>query len=552
MSFRTKLLCVVAVPVIGLIAVGGLSATDSISADAIAVTSAATALLSIALVLTLARRVARPLQELTEAAGLLATERLPALIDGIAAPGNEDNRFLAATIQPIEIHSHDEIGQLASAFNSIQTVAVDVAAEQAALMRKGIGDLFVNLARRNQVLLDRQIEVFDELEADEQDADQLAKLYRLDHIATRMRRNAESLLVLAGVESTRRRTKHVAMLDVVRAAIGEIEDYTRVDVGHFDELQLQGTASVDLGHLLAELLENATQLSPPETRVIVEGRAVKHGYALSLTDSGVGMTPEQVAEANHLLANPPPVGLAISRTLGLTVVARLASRHNVTVRLAAVPGGGTVVVVSVPSHLVVAATVNDDPADAREQQPAPVLRDQQAAHPSADPAAGLAAGPGQLDEADFDELVRSAWADEPADATEEGFVEPEGEPEPLPQRLPRHMAVQDPPPANLSDALPQGKALEVGLDMLARGDDRLGPPTLVEPEIPEPGTTGGLARRIRRSTPPPAAPADAEPSILASNRSPDEVRSMLARYRDGMQHGQAGDLPPEAVDGADG
>ena len=540
MTFRTKLLCLVTLPVAGLVAVGGLAATESISTDAIALTSVATALLSIAAGAILTRRVARPLQELTEAAGLLATDRLPALIDGIVAPSEEDHRYLAATIQPIEVRTDDEIGQLADAFNSIQTVAVDAAAQQAGMLRKGIGDLFVNLARRNQVLLDRQIEMFDELEAVEDDPAQRAKLYRLDHLATRMRRNAESLLVLAGVESTRRRPTSVSMRDIVLAAVGEIEDYTRVDVGQCDEMQVQGAAAVDLGHLLAELLENATQLSAPDTRVLVEGHATKHGYAVSLTDSGVGMRPDQLDEANNLLASPPPVGLAIGRTLGFTVVARLAARHNVSVRLATVPTGGTVALVHLPSHLVVTAD-----AEGRDD----TLRDEAPAHPATQPTA--------IGEADFDALVRSAWTDEPTTAEGERWIRPDGEPEPLPRREPQHLAGPDQRPASLSDALPQGRALDAGLNMLIRGDELLGPATLVEPAIgtvppARPTTAAGLARRVPSATPPTDAPSDTGPAIVASRRSPEEVRSILDSYREGLRHGQAGELPPDPNERADG
>jgi signal transduction histidine kinase len=539
-TFRTKLLCLVTLPVAGLVAVGGLAATDSISADAIALTSVATALVSIAAALVLTRRVARPLQQLTEAAGLLATDRLPALIDGIATPSEEDHRYLAATIQPIEVHTNDEIGQLASAFNSIQTVAVDAAAQQAGMLRKGIGDLFVNLARRNQVLLDRQIEMFDELEALEEDPAQRAKLYRLDHVATRMRRNAESLLVLAGVESTRPRTKAVSMRDVVHAAIGEIEDFTRVEVGQCDELQVQGAAAVDLGHLLAELLENATQLSAPDTRVLVEGRTTKHGYAVSLTDSGVGMRSDQMDEANDLLASPPPVGLAIGRTLGFTVVARLAARHNVIVRLAPAPTGGTVAVVSLPSQLVVTADA---------EGPHNATREEASVRPATEPA--------PLAKADFDALVRSAWSDEPADTGDEQWIRPDGEPEPLPRRGPQPVAAHEDRPASLSEALPEGRALDAGLDMLMRADELLGPAMLVEPAIeglPDvlPTTAAGLVRRVRSASPPADPPRDTGPPMMASKRSPEEVRSILDSYREGLRHGQAGALPLEQDERTDG
>ncbi len=305
--------------------------------------------------LVLARAVTTPLRELTVAADRLAEEQLPALVNGMRNPGDSEDS-VAASITPIEVKSGDEIGQLAQAFNTVQTVAVDVAAEQATMLRKGISEIFVTLARRNQVLIDRQIEFLDELEATEDDPDQLAQLYRLDHLATRMRRNAESLLVLAGSEPARSRNRPVPLFDVVRAAIGEVEDFSRVDLSAFDDVDVTGNSAVDLGHLLAELMDNAAHFSPPDSRVTVEGRRGHAGYVISIRDNGIGMNEAQLAEANDLLASPPPVGLALSRSLGFTVVARLAARYGVGVRL--LPGDkvGTSAIVHLPQTLIVAAS----------------------------------------------------------------------------------------------------------------------------------------------------------------------------------------------------
>jgi signal transduction histidine kinase len=573
MSFRTKLLCVVAVPVIGLVAVGGLAASEGVDSTVLAVIAVATALMSVLVGLIVARRVANPLQQLTLAAGALASDQLPALVEGIAAPSDDDHRYLSATMQPLEIQTDDEIGQLARAFNAIQTVAVDAAAEQATLLRKGIADLFVNLARRNQVLLDRQIALFDELEAAEDDPDQLAQLYRLDQLATRMRRNAESMLVLAGVEPARRRAQPVAMLDVLRAAVGEIEDFARIDVGDFDEAEVHGTVAVDLGHLLAELLENAAQLSPPETRVTVEGRLGRGGYQLAIRDMGVGMTAEVLTAANTLLASPPPVGMSMGRTLGLTVVARLAARHGISVQLTTADTGGVCAVVTVPSRITVVPVVEDT-----EGAPSDTRIDAGVDAESHEPTATREGGAGytQLDEADFDELVRSAWAE---DAGEPPVDDDDDALDTLPRRQPQHLARDDAPPAQLSEALPTGPAFEHGLRQLALGDEVLGPPTLIEPSVPklprveialptveddedddddlpeiiaaDPTTVEPLTRRVAQ--PPSAPPVPPVPpgvaAIRPSSRSPEEVRSMLARYRKGVESAQAGDAPPdESID----
>ena len=241
--------------------------------------TAAAVILSILLASLLARRINRRLQRLTVAANQLATVELPRLVEDLRSPGEQGAK--PEPLVPLEVDSSDEIGQLAEAFNVIQQVTTEVAEEQAALLRRGIADIFVNLARRNQSLLDRQIEFIDSLEAQEQDPDQLENLFKLDHLATRMRRNAESLLVLAGAEPPRRRARPVELADVVRVAIGEVEDFTRIHLRSLDETTVGGNAAVDLAHLLSELMENATQFSPPDSTVEVVGaRTPDGGYGV--------------------------------------------------------------------------------------------------------------------------------------------------------------------------------------------------------------------------------------------------------------------------------
>ncbi|HEX9992919.1 MAG TPA: nitrate- and nitrite sensing domain-containing protein, partial [Acidimicrobiales bacterium] len=345
-------------------------------------------LLALVLALVVARSLTRPLRRLTAAAYQLSRERLPALVDALHRSGGED---LDTELTPIPVDSHDEIGQLADAFNTVQAVAAQVADEQRQLLRKGIGDTFVTLARRNQGLIDRQISFLDELEATEQDPDTLEHLFQLDHLATRMRRNAESLLVLAGVEQNRRRGQPVQLADAVRAAVSEVQDFNRVDLLVLDDGAVDGNVAVDLAHLLAELMENATAFSPPETRVEIVGHLTRDGYVLSVTDQGIGMSDAQIEEANAVLAKPPVVGLSLSRSLGFIVVSRLASRSGVAVRLTHSVAGGVTAVVTVPPALLVdlgpaeledAAVTDVDapwsppadavPAAAPAPQPAPV------------------------------------------------------------------------------------------------------------------------------------------------------------------------------------
>jgi signal transduction histidine kinase len=339
----------------------------------------------------LARRITRPLDHLTEAADRLSTEQMPRLVEWLRNPSEDEVAFEMGALTPIEVESNDEIGKLANAFNDVQRVAGEVAAEQAALLRKGIGEMFVNLARRNQALLDRQIDFIDELERGEEDPDQLENLYRLDHLATRMRRNAESLLVLAGAEPPRRRGRPAPLANVVRAALAEVEDFGRIDLLSFDEILIASNVAADLAHLLSELMENATNFSPPETRVEVVGHRTKaDGYVVSVTDHGIGMSAEQIQEANESLAKPPLVGLALSRSLGFIVVGRLAGRHGISVRMMASPSGGVTAVVTVPPNLVTDTPggVPDSQVPAAVAAPVPGPSAAPSAPPSFDEVAG--------------------------------------------------------------------------------------------------------------------------------------------------------------------
>ncbi|MBV9951057.1 MAG: nitrate- and nitrite sensing domain-containing protein [Acidimicrobiia bacterium] len=369
--------------------------------------------------------ITRPLASLTEAVDQVATQQLPRLVESLRNPAEDDVKLVADSVTDIEPGGGVELEHLGQAVTAIQHVAVEVATEQAALLRKGIGDMFVNLARRNQALLDRQIEYIDQLENDEEDPDRLDDLFKLDHMATRMRRNAESLLVLAGAEPARRRGRPVPLADVVRAALGEVEDYTRIDLLTLDDVLVKSGGALDVAHLLSELMENATHFSPPDTRVEIVGhRTRSEGYVVSVTDHGIGMTPDQMADANELLANPPLVGLAMSRSLGFIVIGRLAARVGVSVRLIPSPTGGVTAIVSLPS------TVVEDTLPREELDAEPVEAD--AAAPAEEEAAppwaaelGIWSTPDSLAEAvpvdsdvDYDEalasLVDEESVDEPA------------------------------------------------------------------------------------------------------------------------------------------
>jgi signal transduction histidine kinase len=300
----------------------------------------------------LVRSVTRPLRALTRAARDVSERRLPQLVDTLHRGGDLGADQLGE-LTPIRVESEDEVGELAKAFNTIQQVTVAVAEDQAALLKKGIGDLYVNLARRNQSLLDRQISLLDEMEARVDEPDELGSLFELDHLATRMRRNAESLLVLSGSEQPRQWRTAMPLLDVARGAAAEIADFARISYFGFEgDLAIAGNAVADVSHLLAELLENAAAFSPPATPVVVAGRAIERRFVITITDEGIGMNDERLAGANALLARPPAAGLSLSRTLGLYVVAHLAARHGIHVQLRHAPGTGLTAVVALPASIL--------------------------------------------------------------------------------------------------------------------------------------------------------------------------------------------------------
>jgi HAMP domain-containing protein len=276
------------------------------------------------------RSIVSRVRTITESARNVSQTQLPALVEALRDPSED---AVLPTIPPIRDRGADEVGDLARSFSAMQSTLEHVATQQVEVLRKGVADMFVTLARRNRSLIDRQLAMIDTLERNEEDPDTLADFYQLDHLATRMRRNAESLLVLAGTEPQKKWRTPLEVDDVVRAALGEVEDYRRIDVLALESVRLKGQAVADLAHLVSELLENATSFSPPETRVRIAGHFHDEGYLVTITDRGVGVPSRRLAELNELLARPPVVGLALEPTLGLYVVAMLSKRHGVRVRL---------------------------------------------------------------------------------------------------------------------------------------------------------------------------------------------------------------------------
>ena len=261
--------------------------------------------------------------------------------------------------------SSDEIGEVARAFDQVHREALRLAANEAAL-RGNVNAMFVNLSRRSQSLVERQIRLIDDLEQGEQDPERLSNLFQMDHLATRMRRNSENLLVLAGHEVSRRWNQPVALVDVLRAAVSEIEQYERVSMNVQPGIAARGQAVNDVVHLVAELVENATSFSSAETPVTVSGHLLNSGgVLLDISDQGVGMGAEEMAHANWRLDNPPVVDVAVSRRMGLFVVARLAARHGIRVRLRPAPTGGLTALVWLPDETVTHEGAGSGPGSRR-------------------------------------------------------------------------------------------------------------------------------------------------------------------------------------------
>ncbi|MGW0817071.1 nitrate- and nitrite sensing domain-containing protein [Streptomyces viridiviolaceus] len=292
-----------------------------------------------------ARSMIRSLRRLEETATKVAQDRLPELVKQLSETDPQD---VDTSVESVGVHSRDEIGRVAAAFDDVHREAVRLAAEQA-LLRGNVNAMFTNLSRRSQGLIQRQLSLISELESREADPDQLSSLFKLDHLATRMRRNGENLLVLAGEEPGRRWTRPVPLVDVLRAAASEVEQYERIELAAVPTTEVAGRVVNDLVHLLAELLENATSFSSPQTKVKVTGHALPDGRVLiEIHDTGIGLSPEDLAAINERLASPPTVDVSVSRRMGLFVVGRLSQRHGIRIQLRPSDSGGTTALVMLP------------------------------------------------------------------------------------------------------------------------------------------------------------------------------------------------------------
>ncbi|MEV0806140.1 nitrate- and nitrite sensing domain-containing protein [Micromonospora sp. NPDC050200] len=322
----------------------------------------AAVVVSLLVAVRVGRTLARRLTGVRSAALEMAEQRLP---DVVARLRRGEQVDVAREAPPLE-YGADEIGEVGRAFNEVRRTAVRAAVDEVTL-RRGLNEVFLNIARRSQGLVHRQLALLDRMERRAEDPDELAELFRVDHLATRLRRHAEDLVILAGANPGRGWRQPVAALDVVRGAVSEVEAYDRVDIGAVQPAGVVGRAVADVIHLLAELIENATAFSAPETRVEVAGQQVPRGYVVEITDHGLGMKPQAVENANRRLARPPEFDPADSARLGLFVVSRLAARHGITVTLRSEVPGGVTAVVLVPADLV---TAEPPPAPVAAGRPA--------------------------------------------------------------------------------------------------------------------------------------------------------------------------------------
>ncbi|MGI9615914.1 MAG: ATP-binding protein [Acidimicrobiales bacterium] len=521
----------------------------------------------------------------------LTDERLPRLANSVLEDSDLDG------FEPFPGASSDGMGQVVTALNSVQAATRELVLQQRTQVREGVSNLVVNLVRRNQGLLERQLDHIDKLESSEEDPDRLEELYGVDHLASRMRRNAESLLVLAGLDPQRRKGDPISINDLMRVAMGEIEGYQNVRISRVDDGEVPAQAALDIAHLLSELLENATQFSPPTATVEMAGAIQPDGaYLISIADQGIGMSQEQLADYNELLVDPPELSLSLGRSLGFLVVSRLAQRLGLTVEITATRNSaGITALVLVPEEIM-----NGQSATRSTSSPSRRSDDssKQGASPTEAPPAATSAVPSSVRDASSPTTVGTSSAPtddddaswipptipdrgsgglggpeidpEPAAAPQaEAAVAPAqeaetapSEPEPASEEpvqseaLAKLLGVQpadDAPntemPQRLEEAIPSGDNFDAGVAGLLTDES---PPGTPNDGMPAQRTSKGLAKRDRSKSQAPIGEGRVIPDagaapVTASSRDPEEIRDMLARYRKARE----GANPDGAPDGGD-
>ncbi|MEV0094935.1 nitrate- and nitrite sensing domain-containing protein [Streptomyces sp. NPDC050738] len=400
--------------------------------------------------------------------------------------------------------AQDEIAQVGEALDTVHRAALGAAVERAELAG-GISRIFVNLARRSQVLVHRQLALLDSMERRAEDPGELGDLFRLDHLTTRMRRHAESLIILSGAAPGRAWRKPVPLTNVVRAAVSEVEDYARIEVRQLSEAAVTGTTVADLTHLLAELVENAAQFSPPHTKVRVSGEPVGNGYVLEIEDRGLGMGAEALADANRRIEQSQSLDLFDSERLGLFVISRLSARHDIKVHLRASPYGGTTAVVLLPTAILPGA-LTARTADQHDPDRASEPTEEAAPHPAPRP--------------------RPVRVDTTAFATRE----------PRPALA---APADDTPPPGVATLRPRTRLAEAVAETGTDTDSDPGSDAASEDaELPRRVRQANLVAQLRKA-PPPAQSAAATPfdDEDTAHRTPEQVRDRMTAYMGGWARG---------------
>ncbi|WP_329126651.1 nitrate- and nitrite sensing domain-containing protein [Streptomyces sp. NBC_01465] len=498
------------------IAAGAGSRPDPVARGLLTTSGAAVllGLLAVAASLVISVRIGRSLVvellTLRNSALRIARSKLPHAMQRLRSGEEIDIQAEAPQGPPAQ----DEIAQVGEALDTVHRAALGAAAERAELAG-GISKIFVNLARRSQVLVHRQLALLDSMERRAEDPNELGDLFRLDHLTTRMRRHAESLIILSGAAPGRAWRKPVPLTNVVRAAVSEVEDYARIEVRQLSEAAVTGTTVADLTHLLAELVENAAQFSPPHTKVRVSGEPVGNGYVLEIEDRGLGMGPEALAEANRRIEQSQSLDLFDSERLGLFVISRLSARHDIKVHLRASPYGGTTAVVLLPTAILPGA-LTARPADRDAPERAPEPTEETPAFPAPGP--------------------RPVRADTPTTA--------------FPAREPRPAlaapAEDTPPPPGVATLRPRTRPAEAPADK----DPRSAAESDDDAELPRRVRQANLVAQLREA-PPPAAPAGAAPpeDEDTAHRTPEQVRDRMTAYMGGWARGTATGLTDTAGEG---
>jgi signal transduction histidine kinase len=504
---------------------------------------------SVFLLVWFGRKVTRDLGGLNDSVRGMADERLPRVVERLRRGDDVD---VSAESPPPDTSTIQEISRIAESFGTVQAAAVTAAVDQATL-RKGVNHVFLNISMRNQSLLHRQLGMLDSMERRTSEPEALADLFRLDHLTTRMRRHAESLIILSGAVPGRGWRDPVPVVDVLRAAVAEVEDYVRVDVTSETDDQIAGSAVGDVIHLVAELVENATVFSPPNTRIEVRAERVGTGLVAEVEDRGLGLSADELDDINRHLASSLEFDLARSEQLGLFVVSRLAARHDIKVTLRRSVYGGTTAVVLLPFGVV----MRRDEAGLlgrRDDGPGGSMRGLTGRHRLA----AIAAGPGANTGPRTGEWPAAPgayplapWETGPPPLSAEVQVPPPSaaavtaapwDPEPTTSWFQPGASRREPPrPDEPAGPIPSSTPREPGPSGPALPGRHLGMPI----RVPQ----ASLAPQLRaRGGASPGAAEDGAPEL--NTRSPEAARNMLTLMQQGWRRGRVDDLDdPEGAPG---